>query len=219
MNMKWVYAVQQKMRVALLLAVVLLLVFFKSLFDRHNVTELGDSFSSIYEDRLVVESYIYKLSDHLYQKQLLMEQCSQQDDRQKLVTQIAQHNQAIFRLIQEYEKTRLTTQESTFFENFKRNMKEMVALEYQFLNSQNTAEASELDIQFVTATQNLNQLSSIQVEEGKNMTNQSQRIIAGSSMLTQFEWGMLIVIGLMIQALIFASNSIVPKVSQNHHLN
>ncbi len=217
--MKWVYAVQQKMRVALLLAVVLLLVFFKSLFDRHNVTELGDSFSSIYEDRLVVESYIYKLSDHLYQKQLLMEQCSQQDDRQKLVTQIAQHNQAIFRLIQEYEKTRLTTQESTFFENFKRNMKEMVALEYQFLNSQNTAEASELDIQFVTATQNLNQLSSIQVEEGKNMTNQSQRIIAGSSMLTQFEWGMLIVIGLMIQALIFASNSIVPKVSQNHHLN
>lgn len=217
--MKWVYAVQQKMRVALLLAVVLLLVFFKSLFDRHNVTELGDSFSSIYEDRLVVESYIYKLSDHLYQKQLLMEQCSQQDDRQKLVTQIAQHNQAIFRLIQEYEKTRLTTQESTFFENFKRNMKEMVALEYQFLNSQNTTEASELDIQFVTATQNLNQLSSIQVEEGKNMTNQSQRIIAGSSMLTQFEWGMLIVIGLMIQALIFASNSIVPKVLQNHHLN
>ncbi|MBN8651724.1 MAG: MCP four helix bundle domain-containing protein [Cytophagales bacterium] len=216
--MKWLYAVQQKMRVALLLAVILLLVFLKSLVDRHNVSELGDSFSSIYEDRLVVESYIYKLSDHLYQKQLLMEQCSQ-GDRQMLASRIAHHNQAIFRLIQEYEKTRLTTQELTFFERFKKNMKEMVALEDQFLNSQNTAEATMLDVQFVTATQNLNQLSSIQVEEGKNMTNQSQRIITSSTMLTQFELAMLIVIGLIIQALIFASKSIVPRVSQNHQLN
>lgn len=216
--MKWLYAVQQKMRVALLLAVILLLVFLKSLVDRHNVSELGDSFSSIYEDRLVAESYIYKLSDHLYQKQLLMEQCSQ-GDRQMLASRIAHHNQAIFRLIQEYEKTRLTTQELTFFERFKKNMKEMVALEDQFLNSQNTAEATMLDVQFVTATQNLNQLSSIQVEEGKNMTNQSQRIITSSTMLTQFELAMLIVIGLIIQALIFASKSIVPRVSQNHQLN
>jgi hypothetical protein len=216
--MKWLYAVQQKMRVALLLAVILLLVFLKSLVDRHNVSELGDSFSSIYEDRLVVESYIYKLSDHLYQKQLLMEQCSQ-GDRQMLASRIAHHNQSIFRLIQEYEKTRLTTQELTFFERFKKNMKEMVALEDQFLNSQNTAEASMLDAQFVTATQNLNQLSSIQVEEGKNMTNQSQKIITSSTMLTQFELAMLIVIGLIIQALIFASKSMVPKVTQNHQLN
>ena len=216
--MKWLYAVQQKMRVALLLAVILLLVFLKSLFDRYHVSELGDSFSSIYEDRLVVESYIYKLSDHLYQKQLLMEQCSQ-GDRQMLASRIAHHNQAIFRLIQEYEKTRLTTLEVTFFESFKKNMKEMVTLEEQFLNSQNAAEDSQLDLRFVTATQNLNQLSSIQVEEGKNMTNQSQKIITSSSMLTQFELAMLIVIGLIIQALIFASKSMVPKVSQNHQLN
>lgn len=216
--MKWLYAVQQKMRVALLLAVILLLVFLKSLFDRYHVSELGDSFSSIYEDRLVVESYIYKLSDHLYQKQLLMEQCSQ-GDRQMLASRIAHHNQAIFRLIQEYEKTRLTTQEVTFFESFKKNMKEMVTLEEQFLNSQNAAEDSQLDLRFVTATQNLNQLSSIQVEEGKNMTNQSQKIITSSSVLTQFELAMLIVIGLIIQALIFASKSMVPKVSQNHQLN
>lgn len=216
--MKWLYAVQQKMRVALLLAVILLLVFLKSLFDRYHVSELGDSFSSIYEDRLVVESYIYKLSDHLYQKQLLIEQCSQ-GDRQMLASRIAHHNQAIFRLIQEYEKTRLTTQEVTFFESFKKNMKEMVTLEEQFLSSQNTAEDSKLELRFVTATQNLNQLSSIQVEEGKNMTDQSQKIITSSSMLTQFELAMLIVIGLIIQALIFASKSMVPKVSQNHQLN
>jgi hypothetical protein len=38
-------------------------------------------------------------------------------------------------------------------------------------------------------------------------------------MLTQFELAMLIVIGLIIQALIFASKSMVPKVTQNHQLN
>ncbi|MCW5909444.1 MAG: MCP four helix bundle domain-containing protein [Cyclobacteriaceae bacterium] len=218
--MKWLYVIQQKARVAFLLGIIVLLVFLKSLIDRQNVSELGNSFSSIYEDRLLVESYIYKLSAHLYQKQLLMEQCSQPGDLRMLAARIAQHNQAIFDLIQEYEKTKLTTQESAFFEGFKKNMNEMVVLEAKLLDSQEeVVGAALLDQQFVTASQSLSELSIIQIEEGKNMANQSREIVAGSIVLTQFELAMLIVIGLIIQALIFASRSISPKILQKHHLN
>lgn len=218
--MKWLYSIQQKAQVAFLLAIILLGVFMKNVIDRNNVSELGDSFSSVYEDRLLVESYIYKLSDHLYQKQLLIDQCSGHEDINHLRTQIAQHNVAISGLIREYEKTKLTNQESIFFDAFKKNINEMISLENQFLKSQNSMSAVPfLDHQFNTATSNLNQLSSIQIAEGKTMTDHSKKIVAGSSILTQFELAMIIVIGLIIQALIFASNSLTPRQLQKHQLN
>lgn len=45
-----------------------------------------------------------------------------------------------------------------------------------------------------------------------------KRIVAGTSILTQFELALIIVIGLIIP-LIFASNSIRPKRLQKHKLN
>ncbi len=218
--MKWLYTIQQKAQVAFLLAIILLGVFMKNVIDRNNVSELGDSFSSVYEDRLLVESYIYKLSDHLYQKQLLIDQCSGLEDINQMRAQIARHNVAISGLIQEYEKTKLTNQESIFFNAFKKNINEMISLEDQFLKSQNSMSAVPfLDQQFTTASSNLNQLSSIQIAEGKTMTDHSKKIVAGSSILTQFELAMIIVIGLIIQALIFASNSLTPTQFQKHQLN
>lgn len=218
--MKWLYTIQQKAQVAFLLAIILLGVFMKNVIDRNNVSELGDSFSSVYEDRLLVESYIYKLSDHLYQKQLLIDQCSGLEDINQMRAQIARHNVAISGLIQEYEKTKLTNQESIFFNAFKKNINEMISLEDQFLKSQNSMSAVPfLDQQFTTASSNLNQLSSIQIAEGKTMTDNSKKIVAGSSILTQFELAMIIVIGLIIQALIFASNSLTPTRFQKHQLN
>lgn len=219
--MKWIYVIQQKAQVAFLLAIILLGVFFKNVLDRNNVSELGDSFSSVYEDRLLVESYIYKLSDHLYQKQLLIDQCSQQNDVNQLTAKMARHNLAIRALIHEYEKTKLTTEESKFFDAFKNNINELLTLENQYLKMEWNMEApnTSLDQQFLTATQNLGQLSSIQIAEGKSMADQSKRIVAGSSILTQFELAMIMVIGLIIQALIFASSSLTPNIIQKHQLN
>lgn len=220
--MKWMYAIQQKAQVAFLLALVLFGVFVKNVLDRNNVSDLGDSFSSVYKDRLLVESYIYQLSDQLYQKQILFDQCSQPiSDNNQLELNIKRHNATINSLIQEYEKTKLTTQESIYFEAFKKNINQMEILESQYLrlHADFAIVNTPLDQQFVSAAGHLNQLSSIQIAEGKNMTDQSKKIVAGSTILTQFELAMIIIIGLIIQALIFASNSLTPKTFQNHQLN
>lgn len=219
--MKWLYVIQQKAQVAFLLALILLGVFVKNVMERNNVSVLGTSFSSVYEDRLVVESYIYKLSDHLYQKHILIDQCSHQEDVNLLRSKIAEHNAAITALIQDYEKTKLTTQELHYFSEFKKNINELISMESQLFHNDKGLAVTipAFDQQLVTATANLDQLSRIQIMEGKSMAEQSKRIVAGSSILTQFELAMIIIIGLIIQALIFASNSLTPTTFQNHRLN
>ncbi len=62
--MKWIYHIKQKMQVAFLLGIIIFVVFGNHVMESRNVTELSGSFSSVYEDRLLVESYIYNLTSH-----------------------------------------------------------------------------------------------------------------------------------------------------------
>jgi hypothetical protein len=77
--MKWAFTIRQKAKAALILGVVFMLILTKNWLDERNVAKLGISFASVYEDRLVVESYIYQLSDRLYQKKSLLDNCSSQE--------------------------------------------------------------------------------------------------------------------------------------------
>lgn len=215
--MKWVYSVQHKAQIAFLLAIILLAVLVKNMVEQSNVTELGSSFSSVYEDRLLVESYIYRLSDHLYQKKLIIDQCSHTENHAELRKKIEEHNKAIHALIQNYEKTKLTNQESVFFLALKKNIEEMNVLEAQYIELNSGQKL--LDRQFDLASGTLHKLSGIQVSEGKTMADQSKKIVAGSSMLSQFELALVVVIGLIIQALIFASRSITRAIPQKPSLN
>jgi hypothetical protein len=217
--MKWTYIIKQKLTAAILLTIVLGSVLLKNIIDSRNVSQLADSFSSVYEDRLVVEGYIYKLSAHLYQKKLIMDNCLRVGDRD-VQHKIAAHHTAIAALITEYERTKLTDQESVFFTEFKNNITALQALEEQHLNDLATASIPHiLNEKFIDAAANLHQLSLIQLTEGKALRENSKRIAAGSSMLTHIELVILIGIAAIIQMLIFASDSIRSKFFQRPELN
>ncbi|MBL7871885.1 MAG: MCP four helix bundle domain-containing protein [Cyclobacteriaceae bacterium] len=217
--MKWIYGIRQKAQVAFLLAIILVGILVKNIMERNNVSELGDSFSSVYEDRLVVESYIYQLSGHLYQKKLIFDNCTAAGDVMTYKNQLDTHNSDIANLIHEYEKTKFTEKESAFFQSFKNSIRKIIFLENEYWMSSRERSNPELDEQFKLAATDLQHLSAIQLAEGKILSDQSKKIVAGSTLLTQFEAGMIVVMGLIIQALVFASRSIVPKVAQNHLLN
>lgn len=217
--MKWAFTIRQKAKAALILGVVFLLILGKNWYDERNVAALGNSFASVYEDRLVVESYIYQLSDHLYQKKSLIDNCSSQENRKNLQSKLGEHNAAISALILDYEKTKLTSAESASFESFKQNIASIQVLETKYLASAETAlpvSKAGLEKRYGITIKNLHQLSGIQLAEGKLLNEQSKAIVAGSSVLTQFELAVLIGIGLIIQGLIFATRSIVPKKPQQH---
>src|SRR5688572_20462443 len=138
--MKWAFTIQQKVKAALILGVVFLLVFAKNWYDERNVSKLGNSFASVYEDRLVAESYIYQLSDHLYQKKIMLDNCSSQENIPNLQNKLGEHNTVIHAIIRDYEKTKLTTAETTCFTAFKRNVATIEEMETNYLAAAKTAQ-------------------------------------------------------------------------------
>jgi len=219
--MKWAYSIQNKFKAALLLGIIFMVIVIKNIVDERNVAALGDSFSAVYEDRLLVESYIYKLADHLHQKRLIIDNAYNQSQFGAVKEELNVHNSAIQEIIKDYELTRLTEAESMHFLAFKSDIGDMQKIEQALI--ENTTEHKrvkmQMDDQFMNVSKHLHALSNIQIAEGKILNDNSKKIIADSSMLTQLELALLIGIGLIIQVLIFASKSLVKKETSKHILN
>lgn len=220
--MKWIYRIRQKMQVALLLGIIVLVVCANNVMESKNVTELGGSFSSVYEDRLLVESYIYKLSEHLYliPEKIMLDHCRTTNEAD-LRVKIDLHNTEIRNLIHHYENTKLTEKESRVFGELKRNIGWMAALENDYMDEgiDRAGNQARLGEQFLIAASSLGDLSLIQIKEAKNLNDDSKKIIADFTMLTRFELAMLIAIGLIIQALILSSTPILPEKMASSNLN
>lgn len=220
--MKWIYRVQNKLQIAFMLIVVLMLVFGKSVIEKNNVSELGGSFSSVYEDRLLAESYIYEISDLLYQKKMLLDQCQLNFSAVDLNQRVSTHNQRIDSLIFYYQNTQLTTHESELFSSLCGNVTAIRKIEAELIQPVAGIAAqsyAKLDAQFQLISENLHQLSMIQIKEAKRLNDDSKRILAGITVLTQFEQGMLIVISLIIIALIISGPTFIPAQPLNSRLN
>jgi len=222
--MKWAYSIQQKTKVVLWSTIILVLVFAKNWIDNNNVTTLDDSFTAVYDDRLVAESYIFLLSDHLYQKKISISSCNGSYAPQKMVNEINYHNEAIAALIKDFEGTKLTTTESFYFKRLKENLLKIRSLETSLITATNgqlldSNSSAELQRRFEIAMMDLNQLSKIQLAEGKLLKDQSKQIAAGSTLLAQFELTIIVGIALLIQILIFSSKSTIPLAPQQYKLN
>lgn len=221
--MKWAYSIQQKFKAAVLLAIICFIVLITNFWGRHQMDELSHSFSSVFEDRLVVESYIYEISDHLYQKKLTLDKCSELADTNSR-SKIGLHNEAIKDLLIYYDKTLLTKEEAVCLQDFKANFTAIKDLESKYLQNsrdeaQHTATHTLLNEQFGLASANLRQLSHIQVKEGKMLNDQSQRIVQGSSILNSFEMVVLICIAIILQIIVLASRPAISRSWQRSNLN
>ncbi|WP_210488188.1 MCP four helix bundle domain-containing protein [Rufibacter aurantiacus] len=221
--MRWVYSLKHKTKAALLLAIIMVLVLAKNTLDNKTVTKLGTSFATVYEDRLLVESYIYQLSGHLYQKKMLLDNSFYAGNDGKLSLGLKENNTAIATLLTEFGKTELTQSEARYLSAFNQNHRALQTLENQYLKElggQGAKPAKQkLDARFQLATNYLNHLSSIQVAEGKRLNDSTKQMMAGSAVLTQLAFVLVIGIGIMIQVLIFASKSKLSKFPQNPMLN
>jgi hypothetical protein len=211
--MEWIYRIRRKTAAALLFALLLIAIGVKNMVDSYQVTELGDSFKSVYEDRLLVEGYIYRLSENLYQKKLLFDDFNNEhleDFNQK----IGLHNLAINALIIDYANTKLTKEEALYFDLFKKNINEIATMEQRGFESGDFKPdtLTKIDQHLAEASRNLQHLSDIQIAEGKILRDQSAKIVEGSSFLTQLEFGIIILAGVVIVVIIAASGSIISKV-------
>ncbi len=220
--MKWTYLLSQKFKVAVSLTVIIVMVLMTNFLNKRHFGELQQSFSSVYEDRLLVQIYIYKIANQLHEKKQLWNDIDH-NNISSILALDENIDSSVHTLIEDYENTVLTEKESILFSQLKEKLAELSILEKSIFSQvgqpdylKASGKASEMLDEIST---NLDQLSNIQQEEGLRLIDKSKQIVASSKMASKVELIILIVIGLVVQALLFSSKSSVSKINQNSRLN
>jgi hypothetical protein len=197
--MKWIFSIQQKNKAALVLFTVLVLVFTTNMAEQNNTRKINNALTSIYDDRLVVESYIFQYAELLRNMEDILASGSLESSDKKRM--LAFPLLEIHDLNKAYKKTRLTKEEEIQFSDFE-YMTERIFL------SAAAARFDELASYIKYAGDMLPSLSAIQVSEAKNQLIHAEKIINNAQLFSQFEIAVLIVVALIIQALIYESKSL-----------
>ena len=179
--------------------------------ERYQNEELKAAFDAIYEDRLIAESYILGFTDKLHHLNEVLKD-NQLSDSLKMATTIwILHEMDTINHL--YEATKLTETERKYFLHFT-NLTHQMGMD---LFSGNY-ESEQRIIQ--EALVDLHTLSDIQLEEARKLKVKTSKLFNMGSIALQFEMIVLIVIGLIIQSLLFASKTLKPDgFKQDHNLN
>ncbi len=216
--MKWTYIIDQKFKAALVMLTVFLIVLATNLIDTQHFSRLQKSYTSVYEDRLLAENYLFQISKSLNEKAPLLTQ-----QKHGTIAIRDTLNESIDNIISKYELTQLTPEEAVVFESLKIGLQRLRAMEDE-LKAITISEEPQLKVDMAEQIQmtwvHLNVLSQIQLVESKKLVQASDQIINIHNNITaQLEIAILIVLGLIILALIFSSKSTTPKFKQFSHLN
>lgn len=199
---------KRKLSAFLIIGVLLVLLYGKNLLERQYFREVSGTLSNVYEDRLLVESYIFQISEKLFKIQRLVDHCTINYDYSKAVVEISMEEQAILKLVGAFESTQFTEQEALLLADFKQIIAEDLSIKsYQLLYSDssgvNEEQVKVYDQKIARAQQDLVKLSSIQLEEGEKLVSKAKSLINRSQIWAQFELALLLILVAVIYVYIF----------------
>jgi hypothetical protein len=227
--MRWSLIIQEKVKAALLLGSIMLVVVASTLISRNNMEGIDRSFSSIYQDRLVPAIDIVYLSENLFTKRLLVEKLLLSEDgltQQQVEEQLRKHDTRIDSLINAFSHTYLVTQESKSLVDFRGRVKEYAGIEKKVLNLREAGNQKAGKVLFegagATSFQGalvlLKELTQIQSDIGKELVRESHVSVARFLNLSILLISLAVVIGLMVLRLIHSAGISRAK-EQPFHLN
>ncbi len=199
---------RKKLRAMLIIGVLLLLIYGKNLIERQAFKDISNTFTEVYNDRLVVEGYIFQISEKLFQIQKLVDHCDLGYDYSKVVDEIATHEESILSIVENFEATKLTDQENSLLTDFKNIIVNDLSIKnYNLLFSDssgvNQAQVKIYDQKITQARKDLDNLSKIQLEEGEKLISKAKVQINRSQIWAQFEVALLIVLIVVLFLLLF----------------
>ncbi|MBX2968999.1 MAG: hypothetical protein KF803_06490 [Cyclobacteriaceae bacterium] len=198
--MKWTYSIQNKLTASGVLLTLCVLVLFSNYVDRDHTNNVKNSISTLYEDRLIVEDYILKMTIDIYEiKQALHVAGRGGEPSAGQVTALLSH---IDGLSEAYLKTKFTKDEDVTFAELLSTLNK-----FEASASQSDEDKLELANQALVL---LNELSSIQLEESKLIMKQVEELYISGKVASQFAFGITIIILVVLQALVFTSKTL-PK--------
>lgn len=173
------------------------LIITTNLIDKNNFIRVRDSVVTIYEDRLIANDLIYKMSNAIQEKQLALA-VSDSTFFQQHSTSV---NARLQRHISRYEETKLTPEEGRVFAALKENLLALAQAESAWGPSDLKAE-TEISNQIREIRGNLDDLSDIQLNEGSRQMSISKRAVDKVELFTQIEVYVLVILAILIQIIV-----------------
>ncbi len=197
--MKWTYLIKNKLTASAVLLTLCLLVLLSNYLDRLHTKNVTNAISTLYEDRLLAEEYIFKMTSTIYQVREVLQTGESADAK---VTAISNLMNEFANAYQAYSKTKLTATEKTISTELNGYF---VQLKQTFANNQYV---SSVDTD--KALSSLNRLSTVQLEESKLIMKNVELQYATIKASSQFAFAIGIIILLVLQAIVFTAKAVVP---------
>ncbi|PQJ75647.1 MCP four helix bundle domain-containing protein [Polaribacter gangjinensis] len=186
-----------KIKWVLGILMVFVLIITTNLLDRNNFVRVKDSVVSIYEDRLIANDLIFEISNSIKQKEIAI--VTSNADFFKVANESENNN--IEFSIERYEKTKLTPEERTVFDQFKANFDKLKTKESQFVQNGMEDKSNLLKLLF-EIDENLHDLNKIQLNEGRRQMSISQKAIDTVELFTQIEIYLLVFLAIVVQVIV-----------------
>lgn len=217
--MKWSAVFGEKRKIVAFLLVVLLLGLINNYFSRKYYNNIDKNMSSIYNDRLMPASYLFKISDHLYQKKLLLEQ--EDIPKTSLGAELKKHDVAVDHIIADYRKTYLTDAEKSQWNTFLLHLKNYNQAEADFVKTESNTQqkAAALQSSFRSALHSLSELNDIQTSEGARLRTDSHELISSTLLQAYLEISLLFIMGVAVLMLLVLPEKTIYPVSHKYMFN
>jgi len=225
--MKIAHTVKQKTTIAMLLFGVMGCTILIRVLEDKSIKDMNASFISLYNDRLIPATDLFYLAENIYAKRYILGTLIEQPELapQDLVWRLKKHNTNINGLINKYEKTFLTPQEKQNLNELKTKLGQHEIIEKEII-SKNTIQPNHSKILFETSglnsfnaiSQELAELTQIQSKVGEELLKDTKYLVSGSNIYSAIQFALAIIIGILIVAIIFASN-VVKTANQKFNLN
>src|SRR5690606_37619407 len=114
---------KKQFTIILLSFFIVLVVIGSKVISERNVQNIGHSFSEIYHDRLLVESYVYQLNELFYRKKIALISSDNRQFTDAEENEIVAQTLEMFAIVDKYSSTKLTQNERVVFDKLKENVK------------------------------------------------------------------------------------------------
>lgn len=205
--MKGKFTIAKKFKAIIALVIVFLMILATNMMDNKHFAFVQESFESIYKDRLVVNDYIFRIARLVEAKR---EKANSLTLGEKYLLE-SQSSDSIDQLIINYTSTKLSRKEEMQFSTLKEKLNTLSFLEAELAKATDSEERNQLLIRLNDNTSsiidNLETLSSIQLDEARGLFHSANRLIDISYLNSRLEIAFLIIIGSAILTLIMIKPS------------
>jgi len=197
--MKWTYSIKNKLTASGALFSLCVLVLFSNYIDRTHTENVKKAISTLYEDRLIAEEFILKMTCGFYQ---IKEAINSDSTDEIKISSVNNLIADVVSVSNAYQETKFTAVETS-------KADELLLILKEFESSQHSL---QVKLEFANkALVILNELSAIQLAESKQIMDHAEELYLSGKTSSQFVFVIIVIILIVLQALVFTSKSLVSK--------